>query len=519
MKVHYPLDSKVVLDPEKRELLFTMKKAGVDKIWLHGYFYGHMVSSVEDMVKAKDVLYEMDFEVGVINLPLGHPGNALNPDDPTLELALPPHWRYRIDRQGNKVYFCADIESGMTNDSVAAMTMLRDAGFTEIFMDDDIRQGNWDREIQGCFCDACVERFNRTWERNESRVTLSRRIQARETGDVLKEWMSFQCSKVTDFMKALAVPGVRLGAMLMADGDERHGIDAGALKREIPDCLFRVGEHQFTDKDFGTPVGKALELISVQKQLNRIGRENVYSETTCFPHRALSAANLICKAKMAICAGISNIMLMSGTYVYEEDYWGAWGEHQDELRRMESDFAPWERITPVHFAYGSHGVYQEALYPTTLPTLSGLPVKPVRGCEQDAAGGELLLVFGNYVLDRDWEQVLSGYKKVILDAAAARTNPDKIDHSNDKHVEIWNHEVGTGDPQDEIRGLRALIGQDPWEFPWIASGDNVVLFWLKDRHGVIVFNMEEKSSTCMLSYKGIQRDVSLSPLSCQWVSI
>ncbi|MFC5407196.1 hypothetical protein [Cohnella soli] len=518
MKIHYPLQAEVVLDPERGEWLSTMKRAGVDKIWLHGYFYGHMASSLAQLCMAKEVLERFDFEVGVINVPLGHPGNALNPDDPDLELALPPSWRCRIDRHGDPVYYCADIEDRMVADSVAAVTAIRDAGFADIFMDDDMRQGNWDREIQGCFCESCVEAFNRTWQRNETRESLSGRIENREISEVLREWMSFQSNKVTSLMTAMAVPGVRLGFMTMPDGDERHGIDITAIQSNLPDCMFRVGEHLYNDRDFGTASSKALELNSILKHLNRVGRENSYSETTCFPYRALSAANLVYKAKLAISAGIPNLMLMSGTYVYEDDYWQAWGDHVRELREMEEALSLYERVYPVHVAYGTHGLYQEPLHSTTLPTLSGLPVKPVRGCEKDA-GGEVLLVFGDYTLDEDWEQVLPVYKRVILDARAFAANSDKVSHQKYSNIQVWDHSVGTGDAGAEIRDLRALLALTEWNFPMLTEGTNIALFWLPACSGVILLNLEETSGFCRLAYRGRKHEVTLPPMSCKWIPL
>ncbi|MBP1994532.1 hypothetical protein [Paenibacillus eucommiae] len=518
MNMHYPLASSIVLDPARTQLLKAMKAAGLNKIWLHGYFYGHMASSLSDMVEAKSILEQLGFEVGIMNVPFNHQGNALNPDDPDMQLTLPDTWKYRIDRHGDPVYYCAEIEANMITDQIAAMEVLRDAGFTDIFLDDDTRQGNWSPEIEGSFSEESIVEFNEKWGRSESRESLSRRIEQKETSEILKEWMIFNSAKVTAFMKAVSLPGIRIGHMIMPDGDERQGLDVVAMQQAIPACMFRVGEHQYSDRAYGNPKGRALGYISTQKHLNRIGKEFAYSETTVFPDRALSADNLAFKAKMAVVAGISNIMFMSGTAVIAEDNWSVIQQELPKLQELEGYLAACEPEFPVHLVYSTHPVYQEPLETPTLATLAGLPVKPVRGTEKTPAG-DILLVFGDYKLDEEWEPQLQGYKKVILDAAAARRNPERLNGQGGENIHVWNHEVGTASQEAEAAMLRELLQADEWEFPWLTAGDNVLLVWLKDSRRVLLVNLDEKEQACQLRYSGARQDVSVPSLAYRLLSL
>lgn len=518
MKIHYSLDSAVALDPSREELLLIMKVAGVDQFWLHGYFFGHMATPIPEMIQAKERLEAFGFEVAVINVPIGHPGNSANPDDPTLDFSLPVSWRYRIDRLGNPVYFCADIEAVMIEESAAAMHELKAAGFTQVLMDDDLRQGNWGAEIEGCYCEYCLAEFNEGWQHNETRESLGQRLDSIEITTELQDWVAFQCSKVTQYMSAMAIPGIELGTMVMADGDERHGLDLAEIQAAVPDCFFRVGEHQFNDDTFGNPNGKSWEYISTLKHLNRIPRDKAYSETTVFPDRALTAENLVYKAKMALALGIPNIMVMSGLCVIQADYWAVWTEALDDMKKMDEQCYPTERVYPVHLLYGTHGVYQEPLYPSPLPVLSGLPVKPVRADESDGTG-EILCVFGDYRLGEEWERHLSGYKQIILDLAAAKRNPDKVNNPQYPQILAWQHEVGAGTPLEEISLLRTLVVDHSWDFPWLSEGGQVGLVWLKEIQSVILFNMEEIISESVLMYKGAQRPLTLQPLSFQIVKL
>lgn len=551
MKMHYPLASEVVLDPAMRPVIEAIKKAGVSKIWLHGYFYGRMASPIPILLQAKQALEEDGFEVGLLQVPFNHPGNALNPDDPDFELALPSHWRYRIDRHGAPVYYCADIEDKMLQDQVAATEQLRDAGFTDMFMDDDCRQGNWSPEIEGCFCEHCVTLFNERYRRSESRDSLSALIEEAakanhlelmdaaenvslpaNTYDVLRDWMKFQSAKVTGFMeKIAAIPGVRVGHMVMPDGDERQGLDIVDMKRTIPDCMFRVGEHLYSDAVYGPPEGKALDYISVQKHLNRIGRENTYSETTVFPHRVLSADNLAYKAKMAIAAGVLNIMFMSGTYVIEASDWQVIQSHLSELEELNRETADYERVSPVHFVYATDPVHQEALWPTTLPTLAGFPAKPVRLCEEKEAA-DLLLIFGNYGLtEAQWNVVLGSYTRVIIDSVAAQRNRKFVDRvvENKTNAEdrslakltIWDYPAGTQSTTDETLLLRDLFEQEQIErnFPYIADGQHVIVIWLKEGGKVLLCNTEEKENKVNLVYGKKRYEAVLPPLTIRRIEL
>ncbi|MCD9025556.1 hypothetical protein [Cohnella silvisoli] len=523
MKVHYSIQAGALLASGGEALLERMKRADVAKVWLHGYFFGRFASTIRELQEAKRLLERAGFEAGVINVPLGHPGNSLNPDDSSMELSLPDSWRYRIGRDGASVYYCADIETNMLEDSIAAVIALREAGFTELFLDDDLRQGNWSSEIQGCFCEECLYRFNLATGRRETRESLSERIGRKETSDVLREWVEFQCAKLTAFVEALAIPGITLGAMVMAGGDERHGIDIAAWRRALPAGMFRVGEHHFNDRDFGTPSGKAQDLIGIQKHLNGMPRATSYSETTCFPYRALSPANLIFKARLALASGVPNIMLMSGTYIYEEDYWSVWEEQAAELKKWGEALSPYERIYPVHFAYGTDGISQEPLHATTLPTLAGLPAKPVRGCDIDVNAddfdGELLLVFGDFSLDGPWERILPAYRTIVLDAVAARRNPGVADRSDHADLRLWPHEAGSAPGQAEIGGLRDFLSLEDRLFPHVVQGAHIVVLWVKERGGALLLNLETADNCCRVAFGRLQWDVALPPLSWKWLSL
>ena len=84
-------------------------RAGVNTLWLAGAYSGRLQAEAPRLKQAADTLREEGFDVGAVTIPVGHPGNSLNPEDESLELAIPSAWRYRQGPDGQPVYHCADI--------------------------------------------------------------------------------------------------------------------------------------------------------------------------------------------------------------------------------------------------------------------------------------------------------------------------------------------------------------------------------------------------------------------------
>lgn len=515
LKFHYSLDSAVVLDPvEGPPTLAMLKDAGVTCIWIWGFFFGKLWSPVADMVRARDILEAYGFETGVIQLPVGHPGNSLNPEDESLDLKLPETWRYRIDLHGNPVYYCADIEQTMIEDNRKSIEVLYEAGFTRFFMDDDLRLEVFGSEIGGCFCDFCLAEFNGAYGRAMTREGMQACLLDKETNrEVLRDWTTYSCSKVTRFMKSMELSGVQLGIMVMHFGDERHGIDIPSLRRDCERVMLRVGESHFEDGDFATPADKAMELSGILFHMNLMGQDDVYSETTVFPPRSLTPDHLLFKAKMAVAAGVPNILFMSGSWLITEDYWSAMSRPLRALRETGDELLSYERSFPVHIAVGTHGSYGEEIAPSDLPVLAGLPAKPVRGGD-DETPGDLLLFFGDYELTPDWLHKAVAYPRVIFDLAAFKRNESLLAAGSLlSHMEVWE------DPEPSVERLRAFVRRGSADFPMMIAGENIALLWLKEAGSVILLNLVDHDSTGVLSYGGYCTDIAMKGLEMAVVSL
>ncbi len=516
MQLHYSVPAKLVLDRGRAPAILDMlHDAGVDKIWLYGYFFGHLEAPIPQLVESRAILERRGFKVGIISVPVGHPGNSIDPDDPTLDVRIPSHWRYRIDRRGRAVYHCGDIEDRMTQDNVEAMAQLKDAGFTDVFLDDDFRMGNHGPEIEGCFCDACMTAFNVAYHRTETRENLGAAIERRDRGKLIEEWTEYICAKVTRLAKALALPGINLGIMVMHRGDDRHGIRVADWKPFVRHM--RVGEVHFGDHDFGPPRGKASEIAGMQLHIQQMFPAELYSETTGFPPRALSPANWACKAKIAVALGLPNIFLMGGTWLLTQDYWQAIAKVLPGLREVEGlagDLAH-PRVAPVHVALGQ-GDFELPWWALR----AGIPARPVLA-KDDGGDGEVLLVLGRTRLDQQWPERLRRYKRVLFDGTAAvenkavmSDNPSSLPLERPSRVVIglFDKFAPLRREQALVAGLRQELRGADKPFPYFSRGMDIFLAWIKDKGIAVACNLRAEQNEGKVIFGTKALDVKLHAL-------
>jgi hypothetical protein len=296
-----------------------LDKVGVSAFWLYGFRSAEgTMRDIGLLSEAKRKLERLGKEAFVVCEPVGHP-------DPNQKALPAKGWRYRINCDGTPDYGCADIEENLVRDLVAATTAFRDAGFKKVFFDDDLRMGNFGTQITGCFCEACIADFNRRQGKQYTREDLRRFVQNHgEHAALCETWMDFNCEKVTAFMKAVNLPGIQVGIMVMTNGDRRHGVDLPAILKAVPDCLVRVGEGCFADHEFDSPAGKASLIASLEmhkaivKDVSRL-----YTENTVYPWPNLRPENMAKKLLIEVEHGLRNIMLMPPQLLDAPEYWEA----------------------------------------------------------------------------------------------------------------------------------------------------------------------------------------------------
>ena len=308
------------------EKLKYLDKAGVSAFWLYGYRSAEgTIRDIGLLTEAKRKLERLGKEAYIVCEPVGHPCGTPAADSPLFRSPPAKGWRYRINAEGKPDHGCACIEEHLVNDLLAATSQFRDAGFKKVFFDDDLRLGNWGSNITGCFCEACIAAFNRLHGTGHAREDLRRFVlDPGSRAEVCERWMAYNCGKVTGFMKAVNLPGIQVGIMVMHNGDRKHGVDLPAVLKAVPDCLVRVGEGHFTDEDFDTPEGKALLIASLETHkaiVNDVSR--TYSENTVYPWPKLRPENMAKKLLTEVEHGLRNIMLMPPQLLDAPGYWEA----------------------------------------------------------------------------------------------------------------------------------------------------------------------------------------------------
>jgi len=312
-------------DDFERKLNY-LDKVGVGTFWLYGFRAAEGTMRYLGLLKAaRDKLERLGKEVHIVCEPLGHPGGEPPAGSPQRQGPPGKGWRYRINAEGNPDWGSACLDEVVLRDLVAATHAFRDAEFKKVFFDDDLRMGNWGSNITGCFCEACIAKFNRLHKTRHTRDDLRRFVQnPGEHAAVCEQWMDFHCAKVTDFMKAVNLPGIQVGIMVMHNGDRKHGVDLPAILKAVPDCLVRVGEGHFDDASFDPPWGKASLIASLEmhkaivKDVSRL-----YTENTVYPWPNMRPDNMAKKLLIEVEHGLRNIMLMPPQLLDAPEYWEA----------------------------------------------------------------------------------------------------------------------------------------------------------------------------------------------------
>lgn len=335
-----------------KTILDGVKKPGWIKMMKECHMNGFLVTSfdvtnaipIDDVVKVKHILDEEGFDMIGIGLPLGHPEGL---DTPCY--TFHEGWHIRRDIEGNLVRWCNAITPKLISDTKSHMEELRDIGIKAMFWDDDLRQGNYEGDVQGCFCDECLSEFSETYKAilsgPVSRAAL-KKVVAKvpdgldEKAWALREaWMKFNCDRVTRFMKETTVDGMQNGIMVMHRGDRRHGIDIADIRSAVPDCLFRVGELMFDDKSFEAPGNKRALVESVLRHMEQMGEvSRIYSESTVYPHGALTPENLRQKIVLERKCGIENINLMGVERMNNEAYYTMLRDNYQQFAEIEKEF-------------------------------------------------------------------------------------------------------------------------------------------------------------------------------------
>ncbi len=295
-------------------------KAGVTDIWLASFLYGRWYADPQKLkIVSKKLREQYGFNTHIINVPLGHPGNALGGDEEDLLTKPPGHWKNACTIDG-KLYSGTSIHSPAVKENINALLRLQQNGFISVFLDDDFRIARYPCIIGGCFCENCRYDFLKQYGYSSSQWDLLiDSVNKRRVSDVLRSWIDFWDNRLYSMFLAMqkAAPKISLGIMVMYLGSEKAGIALDRFKN-VP---FRVGELMFSDKSFTPIKGKTDELFSSLFHRRFANPDLAYSETTAFPNDALSGKNIAAKLTISLLSDVRNTMFMSGLLPFPENRW------------------------------------------------------------------------------------------------------------------------------------------------------------------------------------------------------
>jgi len=240
------------------------------------------------------VLKEKGFMAGInILATIGH-----HQED--LDHTVGAPYRTMVGRNGEKTRgtFCMNDQSYLENYVAEIYGIYSRTGTQFIWIDDDIRQGHMPIG-EGCFCDRCIEIFNKKHGFSYTRESLVKALS--EDGDqpekvaLRKKWLDHNSDAICGVFSLIARtvraidPGIRLGFMTGERYSEGYqfGRYAEALSENGRyEIMWRPGGGAYTDFTYDEIVAKTEE----------IGRQNAYlpsyvnivlSEIENFPYNLL----------------------------------------------------------------------------------------------------------------------------------------------------------------------------------------------------------------------------------------
>jgi len=479
------------------ELPAIVARAGVSDVWMAGFLFGYWYRTPAQLRQLARVFEGHGLRTHIVNVPLGHPGNALGVVDENTPVTPPAHWRF-AQRPDGSAYAGTSIHPPAQEENVRAIRDLHRAGFREVFLDDDFRVAISPGQIGGCFCPACREEFlQSTGYRQDAIPELLDCVATRTPSAVLGAWIDHWCGKLHDMLLAQqrAMPGGEVGIMVMYLGAEKAGIPLDRLS-SVP---FRVGELMFDDASFGTPKGKADELFSALFHRRFSPPESAYSETTAYPADRLSARNMAAKLTVSLIADVRNTMFMSGLLPFPIEHWDALGPAMAESARLHERIAGHRPQGPVKHYFGVDERLVGEDQPFSLFLAMGVPFEVV---------DELPTTGWTFLGNADARAVAEGRlrshgRRLYVRPGVLGSHRDLIPVSED------------------LSGLMALkqtLIPRLRGVPYVLESVPAVLAWYPTAHCGLVWNLSEQAQRLTVSRDGAAvACVDLPPLSVRLV--
>ena len=476
------------------ELLDFMVDAGMHQIWLPAFFYGYWPYQEEARMKWHRTIEERGIKTGVINIPLGHPGDSLGAMHGNIPLTPPEHWSMGQYPDGRQ-FSGTSLHPPASEENVAAVRKLAEEGAREIFLDDDFRLAVTPGMIGGCFCDKHKKQFLDTGGYAESDwEELLDAVHHRNPTPLLRSWIEFTCDELTNsFQQQQAVaPDARLGNMVMYFGSEKAGIRLNDYRN----ALFRVGESKFSDPLFTPIKGKTDALFSCLFHRRYAQPELAYSETTAYPADQLSARNIAAKLAITTLADVRNTMFMSGLTPYPIEHWDTIIPAMRHNAALHEYVAGMKPQGPLKHYWGDYNRLVGNDDPYSLFLALGIPFAV---CDVPADDGWTFLSDADTQGFRDGAFKATGTRFITRQAIA-----DNSDVNDLRTV------------PETLEGLFSLkheiIQQLDESVPYVVEDIPIICAWYPEANTVLVWNPAEETVSVTLRFGKSDYNIQLEGL-------
>jgi len=495
---HYHVSMQKEAWKNDPELLGLIREAGVTDIWMASFIQGRWFHTPEELKQAAEFLKTEGFNSHVLTVPLGHPGNAIDPNDPSLS-ELKKGWKNACAYDGT-LYSGTSIHEPVTRDNVAASKRLAAAGFDKLFLDDDFRLARSPGQIGGCFCDDCKKDFLSKYGFGESDWNeLLNAVKERKPVKVLRSWTEYNCDKEYDMFKAMqdATPGMQTGIMVMYLGSEKAGIALDKYRNS----LFRVGEEHFNDQSFGSVKGKTDELFSSLFHMRFAQPELAFSETTSYPAAALSAKNIAAKLNVSLISDVRNTMFMSGLPPLPADRWPVLKPAMKKNAELHRFIAGHKPAGPFKHFFGWDSRLVGRDRPYSLFLASGIPFEVIDDIKPD---GWIFLT------DEDASAVAESRLEAKNKNFVVRKSSGL---SNENFIPVEEN-------LNEIFAFKRKIAPQLKDVPFVEGDIPVVFAWYPSAKKALLWNVNEKGVTYKVKRNNrVLKKVFVNALDVEMITI
>lgn len=479
------------------ELLATIRDAGINAVWLAGFCYGHWPWPVEKLCATRAKVEQAGLAAHVINLPLGHPGDALNAVEGGFPLTPPGHWKLATFIDG-KTGAGTSLHDPATTENVAAIRTLCGAGFTQVFLDDDFRLARRPGQIGGCFCAEHRIRFLRRGGYTPARwAELRDDVNQRRLTPLLRDWIEFTCDELTACFRAQEkVAGAgQLGNMVMYLGAEKAGIRL----RDYRGVPLRVGEGAFNDASFNPVKCKTNELFSVLMHRRFVQPELAFSETTAFPADKLSARNMAAKLVISSIADVRQTMFMSGLTPFPRSHWATLAPAMKTQAALHARLAGHKPRGPFKHYWGERSRWVGNDQPFSLFLASGVPFEVT---DEPARDG------WTFLSDADTsaagEGQLSSRGTKFVHRPSAKPPPTGAEP--------------VAESLDALFAFKQRIAACLADVPHVEQNEPAVCAWYPTARAVLVWNLEDRPKTLTVRHGPRKQEITLAGLEAKLIN-